>query len=191
MFILYSLLFHRLEFQSCRKTQEEHISQDEIWRIDHTVLGCLAELHSARASCSRERKISLLKTLKRTISANYSDFCGNEQQDAHEFLSVLLSHLKEEGVSLRSRVCEVECQCHWCYGQLASVEQRLQSLPQVLVVQLKRFSLNSRGNLEEAARSAPHLLTAQPAGPQQGQCTKARDAQAPPDLLFTCCSLYR
>ncbi|KAJ8341874.1 hypothetical protein SKAU_G00341650 [Synaphobranchus kaupii] len=204
MFVLYSLLFHRLEFQSSRKIQEEHISQDKTWRniIDHAVLGCLADLHSARTSCCRERKISLLKTLKRTIATNYSDFCGEEQQDAHEFLSVLLSQLKEEGASLRTRVglhpytctiesnfefellstrmclscgdmvskteyynclsvdlvpggsvqdslalyfkvCEVECQCHWCCGQLAAVEQKLQ----VLVVQLKQFSLNSRGNL--------------------------------------------
>ncbi|KAJ8353839.1 hypothetical protein SKAU_G00214060 [Synaphobranchus kaupii] len=198
----------RLEFQSYMKIQQEHISQDKIQRniIDHTVLGCLADLHSARTCCNRERKISLLKTLKRTIANDYSDFCGEEQQDAHEFLSVLLSQLKEEGVSLRTRVglhpytctieanfefellstrtclscgdkvfktesynclsvdfvpggsvqdslalyfkiCEVECHCDWCFGHLASVEQKLQSLPRVLVVQLKRFSVNSRGNL--------------------------------------------
>ncbi|KAJ8334321.1 hypothetical protein SKAU_G00399600 [Synaphobranchus kaupii] len=78
MFVLYSLLFHRQEFQSSRKIQEEHISQDKTWRniIDHAVLGCLADLHSARTS--RERKISLLKTLKQTIATNYSNFCGEE-----------------------------------------------------------------------------------------------------------------
>ncbi|KAJ8340521.1 hypothetical protein SKAU_G00351540 [Synaphobranchus kaupii] len=211
MFILYSLLFHRLEFQSSRKIQEEHISQDKYRRnrIDHTVLGfpnigntclqifiqdirreescwrsnltthllkCLADLQSARASCSRERKISLLKTLKRTIAANYSDFCGDEhcgdkvsKTESYNCLSVdlvpegstqdrlahstssaellLLCFVVCELCALLSPVCEVECQCHWCYGQLASVEQKLQSLPQVLVVQLKRFSLNSRGDL--------------------------------------------
>ncbi|KAJ8358654.1 hypothetical protein SKAU_G00151790 [Synaphobranchus kaupii] len=41
---------------------------------------CLADLHSARASCGRERRFSLLKTLKRTITANDSNFCGDEQQ---------------------------------------------------------------------------------------------------------------
>ncbi|KAJ8376066.1 hypothetical protein SKAU_G00066460 [Synaphobranchus kaupii] len=145
---------------------------------------------------------SLLKPDTLSFAHGFSLFL----QDAHEFLSVLLSQIKEEGVSLRTRVglhpytctiesnfefellstrtclscgdkvsktesynclsldlvpggsvqdslalyfkaCEVECQCHWCYGQLASVEQTLQSLPRVLVVHLKRFSLNSRGNL--------------------------------------------
>ncbi|XP_035290789.1 ubiquitin carboxyl-terminal hydrolase 37-like [Anguilla anguilla] len=180
--------------------------EEGCWRSNLTaLLKCLADLHSARASHSRQ-KISLLKTLKQTIATNFSDFCGTEQQDAHEFLSVLLSQLKEEGVSLRTReglhpytcsieanfefdllttrTClscgekvrrtesynclsvdlvpggsvqdslalyfkgyEVECRCQWCSGQLATVEPTLQSLPRVLVVQLKRFSFNSRGNL--------------------------------------------
>ncbi|KAJ8334409.1 hypothetical protein SKAU_G00400480 [Synaphobranchus kaupii] len=195
--------------------------EESCWRanLPTHLLKCLADLHSAWASCSRERKISLLKNLKRTITANYSDFCGDQQQDAHEFLSVLLSQIKEEGVSLRTRVglhpytytiesnfefellstrtclscgdkvsktesynclsvdlvpggsvqdslalyfkaCEVECQCHWCYGQLSSAEQKLLSLPRVLVVQLKRFSLNSRGNLvklHDRLHVSPHL----------------------------------
>ncbi|KAJ8275787.1 hypothetical protein COCON_G00075390 [Conger conger] len=178
------------------------------WRsnLPTSLLKCLTDLHSARASPSHQRKISLLKTLKQTITANFSDFCGDEQQDAHEFLSVLLSQLKDEGLSMRTRVglhpdastivanfefellstrtclscgekvcrtepsnClsvdlvargsiedslalyfkgfEVECKCQWCSGQLASVDQRFQSLPRVLVVQLKRFSMNHRGSL--------------------------------------------
>ncbi|KAJ8363054.1 hypothetical protein SKAU_G00118850 [Synaphobranchus kaupii] len=40
---------------------------------------CLADLYSARASCCSELKVRLLKTLKRTISTNFSDFCGDEQ----------------------------------------------------------------------------------------------------------------
>ncbi|KAJ8351323.1 hypothetical protein SKAU_G00227990 [Synaphobranchus kaupii] len=236
MFMLYSLLFYRLEFHSSRKIQEERISQDEIRRsrIDHTVLGfpnigntcymnatlqslfslqifiedirreescwranlpthllkCLADLHSTQASCSRERKMSLLKNLKRTITANYSDFCGDQQQGVslrtrvglHPYTYTIESNFEFELLSTRTclscgdkvsktesynclsvdlvpggsvqdslaryfKVCEVECQCHWCYGQLSSVEQKLLSLPRVLVVQLKRFSLNSRGNL--------------------------------------------
>ncbi|KAJ8368626.1 hypothetical protein SKAU_G00086540 [Synaphobranchus kaupii] len=191
--------------------------EESCWRADLPthLLKCLGDLHSARASCSRERKMSLLKTLKRTIAArsllkpdtlSFAHGFSLFLQDAHEFLSVLLSQIKEEGVYLRTRVglhpytytiesnfefellstrtclscgdkvsktesynclsvdlvpggsvqeslalyfkaCEVECQCHWCYGQLSSVEQKLLSLPRVLVVQLKRFSLNSRGNL--------------------------------------------
>ncbi|KAG5831853.1 hypothetical protein ANANG_G00284350 [Anguilla anguilla] len=182
--------------------------EESCWRPNLTthLLKCLADLHSARASRSSELKICLLKTLKRSIASNFSDFWGDEQQDAHEFFSILLSQLKEEGVSLRTRmglhsftcaieanfefellstrkclscgtkVCntesynclsvdlvpggsvqdclalyfkgyEVECRCQWCCGELASVEQTLQSVPRVLVVQLKRFSFNSRGHL--------------------------------------------
>ncbi|KAJ8346899.1 hypothetical protein SKAU_G00283000 [Synaphobranchus kaupii] len=107
-------------------------------------------------------------------------------QDAHEFLSVLLSQIKEEGVSLRTRVglhpytCTIESNfefdllstrtCLSCGDKVSKTEsynclsvdlvpwgsvqdslalyfKKLQSLPRVLVVQLKRFSLNSRGNL--------------------------------------------
>ncbi|XP_061105168.1 ubiquitin carboxyl-terminal hydrolase 29-like [Conger conger] len=164
------------------------------WRsnLPTSLLKCLTDLHSARASPSHQRKISLLKTLKQTITANFSDFCGDEQQDAHEFLGVLLSQLKDEGLSMRTRVglhpdastivanfefellstrtclscgekvcrtepsnClsvdlvargsiedslalyfkgfEVECKCQWCSGQLASVEQRFQSLPRMSI----------------------------------------------------------
>ncbi|KAJ8353773.1 hypothetical protein SKAU_G00213400 [Synaphobranchus kaupii] len=41
--------------------------EESCWRSNLTthLLKCLADLHSARASC-RERKISLLKTLKRS-----------------------------------------------------------------------------------------------------------------------------
>ncbi|KAJ8346900.1 hypothetical protein SKAU_G00283010 [Synaphobranchus kaupii] len=40
--------------------------EESCWRsnLSTHLLKCLADLHSARASCSRERKMSLLKTLK-------------------------------------------------------------------------------------------------------------------------------
>ncbi|KAJ8352212.1 hypothetical protein SKAU_G00236880 [Synaphobranchus kaupii] len=191
MFMLYSLLFYRLEFHSSKKIQEERISQDEIRRSTSFKLldgksffkflsvllhtdRCLADLHSARASCSRERKMSLLKNLKRTITANYSDFCGDQQQDAHEFLSVLLSQIKEEGVSMRTRVglhpytYTIESNfkfellstrtCLSCGDNVSKTESyNCLSVDLVhggsvqdslaLYFKLKRFSLNSRGNL--------------------------------------------
>ncbi|KAJ8346433.1 hypothetical protein SKAU_G00278340 [Synaphobranchus kaupii] len=216
-------------YNSFIKFLEEHLSQNETKsdRLAHTLLGlqnfikdikregcwmpnvtthllsCLVDLHSARDSGSSKQKTGLLKTLKKSISQNCRDFCGYEQQDAHEFLSAFLSQMKEEGfilstiygqhpytcpikanfefdllstrtclscgarvsktesynslcvdlvpggsvqdsLALYFKVCEVECQCYVCFGQLASVEQKLQSLPRVLVLQLKRFSLNSR-----------------------------------------------
>ncbi|KAJ8380911.1 hypothetical protein SKAU_G00016890 [Synaphobranchus kaupii] len=100
MFIPYSLLFHRLEFQSSRKIQEEYISQDKNRRnmIDHTVLG-------------------------------YGDKVS--KTESYNCLSVDLvpEGSVRDSLALYFKVCEVECQCHWCYGQLASLEQKLQSLP--------------------------------------------------------------
>ncbi|XP_064172344.1 ubiquitin carboxyl-terminal hydrolase 37-like [Anguilla rostrata] len=167
------------------------------------LMKCVAELHAARRCGSSNKKTDLLKTLKKSVSENCRDFCGHEQQDAHEFLNVLMSQMKEEGFILSTadglhpytcpveanfefdllscRTClscgetvhkmesynslsvdlvsggsvedslalyfmdyEVECQCCVCFAQLAIVEQKLQSLPRVLVLQLKRFTFNSK-----------------------------------------------
>ncbi|XP_064172376.1 ubiquitin carboxyl-terminal hydrolase 37-like [Anguilla rostrata] len=65
------------------------------------LLKCVAELHAARrCSSSSNKKVDLLKTLKNSVSQYCMDFCGHEQQDAHEFLSVLMSQMKEEGFLL-------------------------------------------------------------------------------------------
>ncbi|KAG5832323.1 hypothetical protein ANANG_G00289880 [Anguilla anguilla] len=177
----------------------EDVRREESSRL----MKCVAELHAARRCGSSNKKTDLLKTLKKSVSENCRDFCGHEQQDAHEFLNVLMSQMKEEGSILSTadglhpytcpveanfefdllscRTClscgetvhkmesynslsvdlvsggsvedslalyfmdyEVECQCSVCFAQLAIVEQKLQSLPRVLVLQLKRFTFNSK-----------------------------------------------
>ncbi|KAJ8354078.1 hypothetical protein SKAU_G00216450 [Synaphobranchus kaupii] len=173
--------------------------EESCWKSNLTthLLKCLADLHSTRTSCNRERKISLLKTLKRSIAKNYSDFCGEEQQDAHEFLSVLLSQLKEEGVSLRTRVglhpytCTIEANFEF---ELLSTRTCLR----VLVVQLKRFSVNSRGvKLHNRLHISPQLClqahsranVRRPGMPKphltQGDCYETSHTTR------GCCSLYR
>ncbi|KAG7466795.1 hypothetical protein MATL_G00146150 [Megalops atlanticus] len=82
---------------------------------DHTLLGCLSDVHSLRASPNMTEKEVRLRAFKQAVSSHFLDFCGDEPQDAHEFLSVLLSQLKEEwesalrrGVALSTVTCPVE-----------------------------------------------------------------------------------
>ncbi|XP_036406877.1 ubiquitin carboxyl-terminal hydrolase 37-like [Megalops cyprinoides] len=168
---------------------------------------CFSDLHLARSG-HMDEKVKLVRALKKTVSDNYRDFCGDEQQDAHEFLSVLLSQLKEESESLKRRlalgsyscpvesnfdfrvqvvrtccrcgaqvcgtefysnlsldlvpqgnlqdslkqyfkVTKVDCRCPKCPGQQATVQTRLLSLPRVLVLQLKRFTMTSSWTLQK------------------------------------------
>lgn len=61
---------------------------------------CLTDLHSVRASqSSRQQKISLLKTLQKTITTKFSDFCGNEQQVRHSCTYTLIRTQKPQGSS--------------------------------------------------------------------------------------------
>ncbi|KAG5836259.1 hypothetical protein ANANG_G00252690 [Anguilla anguilla] len=120
----------RLEFPGRRKLQLEHFRQDETQSqrntTDHTVLGfpnigntcymnaTLQSLFSLRIftqdirreeGCWRSHLTThLLKCLADLQSAQASYSRKHKIRDAHEFLSVLLSQLKEEGVSLRTRV---------------------------------------------------------------------------------------
>ncbi|KAJ8257295.1 hypothetical protein GJAV_G00184060 [Gymnothorax javanicus] len=66
----------------------------------------------------------------------------------------------QDSLGLYFMGCEVECKCLWCSGHLATMEQKLLSLPRVLVVQLKRFSANTKGHLvklHDRVRISPQL----------------------------------
>ncbi|XP_036399243.1 ubiquitin carboxyl-terminal hydrolase 37-like [Megalops cyprinoides] len=184
------------------------IRRPGVWRpeLGSHLFKSLSDVHSARASGNMHHKAELLRTFKMAVANGFGDFSGDEQQDAHEFLSVLLSQLKEEWESLKrrgaldahacpvesnfdfrlqvTRTCcrcgaqvfrtevyshlsldivpqgtlldslrhyfkptQVECRCERCPGQQASVSVKLLSLPRVLVIQLKRFSMDSSWNL--------------------------------------------
>ncbi|KAL7824964.1 hypothetical protein SRHO_G00342740 [Serrasalmus rhombeus] len=76
------------------------------------MLRCLAELQQARLSSSKKQKKQLLRALKSCLSARCPAFDGYDQEDAHEFLMLILLQLKEEGEALRtscvSSICPVE-----------------------------------------------------------------------------------
>ncbi|KAG9328236.1 hypothetical protein JZ751_015749 [Albula glossodonta] len=57
--------------------------------------------------------------------------------------------------------CELEVRCQYCGGQQASVVQKFQSLPRVLLLQVKRFSYNVRRGklvkLQDQLKISPDL----------------------------------
>ncbi|KAL0180686.1 hypothetical protein M9458_023092, partial [Cirrhinus mrigala] len=70
----------------------------------------LTDLHMTRLTGNdRNLKAKLLYTVKRCIESRHPDFLGDHQQDAHEFLMVCLSHLKEEGELLQSYWPQYTC----------------------------------------------------------------------------------
>ncbi|KAL0183608.1 hypothetical protein M9458_019304, partial [Cirrhinus mrigala] len=67
-------------------------------------------LHMTRLTGNDKKlKAKLLSTVKACIETRHPDFLGDHQQDAHEFLMVCLSYLKEEGELLWSYWPEYIC----------------------------------------------------------------------------------
>ncbi|KAJ8351659.1 hypothetical protein SKAU_G00231350 [Synaphobranchus kaupii] len=71
----------------------------------------------------------------------------------------------QDSLALYFKVCEVECQCHWCYGQFSSVEHKLQLLRRGNLVRLHdqlqvspQLSLqaHSRANVCRPGMPKPH-----------------------------------
>ncbi|KAL7825483.1 hypothetical protein SRHO_G00341790 [Serrasalmus rhombeus] len=83
------------------------IAQQASWMdtASSQMLRCLAELQQARLSSSKKQKKQLLRALKSCLSARCPAFDGYDQEDAHEFLMLILLQLKEEGEALRT-TCE-------------------------------------------------------------------------------------
>ncbi|XP_058648051.1 ubiquitin carboxyl-terminal hydrolase 37-like isoform X1 [Onychostoma macrolepis] len=90
--------------------RDDLLSQRERWNEGSTMLRALTDLHMARlAGNSKNLKAKLLSTVKACVESRHPDFLGDHQQDAHEFLMVCLSHLKEEGMLLRSYWPQYTC----------------------------------------------------------------------------------
>ncbi|XP_056111321.1 ubiquitin carboxyl-terminal hydrolase 26-like [Rhinichthys klamathensis goyatoka] len=83
--------------------RDDVLSQREHWNEGSTMLRALTDLQLTRLTGNDVKlKVKLLSAVKRGIETHHPDFWGDHQQDAHEFLMVCLSHLKEEGEFLQS-----------------------------------------------------------------------------------------
>ncbi|XP_042622922.1 uncharacterized protein LOC109107602 [Cyprinus carpio] len=90
--------------------RDDVLSQRERWNDGSTMLRALTDLHMTRLTGNDTNlKAKLLSTVKRCIETRHPDFLGDHQQDAHEFLMVCLSHLKEEGELLQSYWPQYTC----------------------------------------------------------------------------------
>uniref|UniRef100_A0A8C2KIU0 Ubiquitin carboxyl-terminal hydrolase n=1 Tax=Cyprinus carpio TaxID=7962 RepID=A0A8C2KIU0_CYPCA len=90
--------------------RDDVLSQRERWNDGSTMLRALTDLHMTRLTGNdMNLKAKLLSTVKRCIETRHPDFLGDHQQDAHEFLMVCLSHLKEEGELLQSYWPQYTC----------------------------------------------------------------------------------
>ncbi|XP_066539328.1 ubiquitin carboxyl-terminal hydrolase 29-like [Hoplias malabaricus] len=69
---------------------------------------CFAELQKARYSNNKQKR-KILRALISCLSARLPIFSNYEQQDAHEFLTICLMVLKEEGESLRESIKSYIC----------------------------------------------------------------------------------
>uniref|UniRef100_A0A9J8AQF0 Ubiquitin carboxyl-terminal hydrolase n=1 Tax=Cyprinus carpio carpio TaxID=630221 RepID=A0A9J8AQF0_CYPCA len=90
--------------------RDDVLSQRERWNDGSTMLRALTDLHMTRLTGNDTNlKAKLLSTVKKCIETRHPDFLGDHQQDAHEFLMVCLSHLKEEGELLQSYWPQYTC----------------------------------------------------------------------------------
>ncbi|XP_041737892.2 ubiquitin carboxyl-terminal hydrolase 37 [Coregonus clupeaformis] len=85
------------------------LRQQDIWSSSPSskLLSCFAKLHQARLSGGtvkakiKENK-KILQTVKSCISVGNEDYEGDDEQDAHECVVLLLFQLKEEGMALKA-----------------------------------------------------------------------------------------
>ncbi|XP_056316882.1 ubiquitin carboxyl-terminal hydrolase 37-like [Danio aesculapii] len=92
--------------------QDDVLSSQDEWRDTDTLLSVFSDLFMSRLDNSNTSlKIRLLRKVKGYIENDSADFMGDFQQDAHEFLVLCLSHLKEEGqilkMSFPSYICPI------------------------------------------------------------------------------------
>ncbi|KAK7887066.1 hypothetical protein WMY93_026687 [Mugilogobius chulae] len=80
-------------------------SQETIWRQSREA-GLLRSLHtiqeSRHAPTGKQQKISLLNTFKAMIASKAPEFHGNQQKDAHEFLTALMGQIQSLAPNLQS-----------------------------------------------------------------------------------------
>ncbi|KAL7824958.1 hypothetical protein SRHO_G00342680 [Serrasalmus rhombeus] len=126
------------------------IAQQASWMdtASSQMLRCLAELQQARLSSSKKQKKQLLRALKSCLSARCPAFDGYDQEDAHEFLMLILLQLKEEGEALRTSCVSSICPVEHFEFQLKSVRTCTSCGLQVSRVEdFNHLSLNLRSTL--------------------------------------------
>ncbi|KAL1268340.1 hypothetical protein QQF64_033703 [Cirrhinus molitorella] len=90
--------------------RDDVLSQRKWWNEGSAMLRALTDLHMTRLTGNDKKlKAKLLSTVKACIETRHPDFLGDHQQDAHEFLMVCLSYLKEEGELQQSYWPEYTC----------------------------------------------------------------------------------
>ncbi|KAL1268352.1 hypothetical protein QQF64_033715 [Cirrhinus molitorella] len=90
--------------------RDDVLSQRKRWNEGSAMLRALTDLHMTRLTGNDKKlKAKLLSTVKACIETRHPDFLGDHQQDAHEFLMVCLSYLKEEGELQQSYWPEYTC----------------------------------------------------------------------------------
>ncbi|KAL7825570.1 hypothetical protein SRHO_G00341170 [Serrasalmus rhombeus] len=126
------------------------IAQQASWMdtASSQMLRCLAELQQARLSSSKKQKKQLLRALKSCLSARCPAFDGYDQEDAHEFLMLILLQLKEEGEALRTSCVSSICPVEHFEFQLKSVRTCTSCGLQVSRVEdFNHLSINLRSTL--------------------------------------------
>ncbi|RXN07152.1 ubiquitin carboxyl-terminal hydrolase 37-like protein [Labeo rohita] len=90
--------------------RDDVLSQRKRWNERSTMLRALTDLHMTRLTGNDKKlKAKLLSTVKACIETRHPDFLGDHQQDAHEFLMVCLSYLKDKGELLQSSWPKYTC----------------------------------------------------------------------------------
>ncbi|KAL7825568.1 hypothetical protein SRHO_G00341150 [Serrasalmus rhombeus] len=133
-----------------RREQGLQRTQQASWMdtASSQMLRCLAELQQARLSSSKKQKKQLLRALKSCLSARCPAFDGYDQEDAHEFLMLILLQLKEEGEALRTSCVSSICPVEHFEFQLKSVRTCTSCGLQVSRVEdFNHLSLNLRSTL--------------------------------------------
>ncbi|KAL7824486.1 hypothetical protein SRHO_G00345600 [Serrasalmus rhombeus] len=123
-------------------------SADDMCLSSRPLERCLAELQQARLSSSKKQKKQLLRALKSCLSARCPAFDGYDQEDAHEFLMLILLQLKEEGEALRTSCVSSICPVEHFEFQLKSVRTCTSCGLQVSRVEdFNHLSINLRSTL--------------------------------------------
>ncbi|KAL7825492.1 hypothetical protein SRHO_G00341880 [Serrasalmus rhombeus] len=133
-----------------RREQGLQRTQQASWMdtASSQMLRCLAELQQARLSSSKKQKKQLLRALKSCLSARCPAFDGYDQEDAHEFLMLILLQLKEEGEALRTSCVSSICPVEHFEFQLKSVRTCTSCGLQVSRVEdFNHLSINLRSTL--------------------------------------------
>ncbi|KAL7825497.1 hypothetical protein SRHO_G00341930 [Serrasalmus rhombeus] len=165
------------------------IAQQASWMdtASSQMLRCLAELQQARLSSSKKQKKQLLRALKSCLSARCPAFDGYDQEDAHEFLMLILLQLKEEGEALRTSCVSSICPVEHFEFQLKSVRTCTSCGLQVSRVEdFNHLSLNLRSTLAHSLHAYFQWIYKLPSLTSVQLTARSVHPQASTDCMVLC-----